>query len=67
MQLFLFLFALQDMKRPTLQNKQLVLLQIAFRARNVLGTFEKRAPGPKEEFLAMRLSKLVLFLANFPL
>ena len=32
------------MKRPALQNKQVVLLRMAFRARNVLGTFEKRAP-----------------------
>ena len=34
------------MKRPDLQNKQVVVLRIAFRARKVLGTFEKRAPGP---------------------
>ena len=33
------------MKRPALQNKQVVLLRMAFRARKVLGTFEKRAPG----------------------
>ena len=32
------------MKRPALQNKQDVLLRMAFRARKVLGTFEKRAP-----------------------
>ena len=32
------------MKRPGLQNKQVVLLRMAFRARKVLGTFEKRAP-----------------------
>ena len=35
------------MKRPALQNKQVVLLRMAFRARKVLGTFEKRAPGPR--------------------
>ena len=46
MQLLLFLFPLQNMKRPALQNKQDVLLRMAFRARKVLGTFEKRAPGP---------------------
>ena len=33
------------MKRPALKNKQVVLLRIAFRARKVLGTFEKRAPA----------------------
>ena len=33
------------MKRPALQNKQVVVLRMAFRARKVLGTFEKRAPG----------------------
>ena len=36
---------LQHMKRPALQNKQFVVLRLAFRARKVLGTFEKRAPG----------------------
>ena len=45
LQLFLFLFPLQHMKRPALQNTQVVLLRLAFRARKVLGTFEKRAPG----------------------
>ena len=33
------------MKRPALQNKQVGVLRKAFRARKVLGTFEKRAPG----------------------
>ena len=42
---FLFLFPLQLMKRPALQNKQVVVFQMAFRAQKVLGTFEKRAPG----------------------
>ena len=46
LQLFLFLFTLQRMKRSALQNKQVVLLRMAFRARKVLGAFEKRAPGP---------------------
>ena len=32
------------MKRPALQKKQVVILRMAFRARKVLGTFEKRAP-----------------------
>ena len=47
MQLFLFLFPLQHIKRPALQNKQVAVLRMAFRARKVLGTFEKRAPAPK--------------------
>ena len=32
------------MKRPALQNKQVALLRMAFPARKVFGTFEKRAP-----------------------
>ena len=43
------LFLLQYMKRPASQNKQVVLLQMAFRARKVLGTFEKRAPVNRSE------------------
>ena len=34
------------MKRPALHNRQVVVLQMAFRARKVFGTFEKRAPEP---------------------
>ena len=33
------------MKRLALQNKQVEALRMAFRARKVFGTFEKRAPG----------------------
>ena len=33
------------MKRPALQNKQVVVFRMVFRARKVLGTFEKGAPG----------------------
>ena len=40
MQVFLFLFPIQHIKRPALQNKQVVVLRMAFRARKVLGTFE---------------------------
>ena len=47
LQLFLFLFPLQHMKRPALQNKQVVLLRMAFRDRKVLGTFEKQGHGPR--------------------
>jgi len=36
------------MKRPALQNKQVAVLRMAFRARKVLGTFEKRAPAPNK-------------------
>ena len=43
--LSLFLFPLQHFKRSALQNKQVMILRMAFRARKVLGTFEKRAPG----------------------
>ena len=35
------------MKRPAVQNKQVVVVRMAFQARKVLGTFEKRAPGQK--------------------
>ena len=48
LQLFLLLFPLQHMKRPALQNKQVVLLRMAFRDRKVLGTFEKQGPGVLE-------------------
>ena len=44
LQIFLFLFPLQHMKRPALQNKQAGVLRIALRARKAFGTFEKRAP-----------------------
>ena len=33
------------MKRPALHNKRVGLLPMAFRARKVFGTFEKRDPG----------------------
>ena len=33
------------MKRSALQNKQVVVLRMGFRARKVFGTFEKQAPG----------------------
>ena len=39
-----FLFPLQHIKRSALQNKQVVILRMAFRARKVLGTLEKGAP-----------------------
>ena len=33
------------MKRPALQNKQVGVLRMAFRARKVFGTFQKQAPA----------------------
>ena len=46
--IFIFI-PLQHMKRPALQNKQVVILRMAFRARKVLGTFDKRALGHTKE------------------
>ena len=34
------------MKRPALQNKRIGVSRMAFQARKVFETFEKRAPGP---------------------
>ena len=45
--LFKFVFPFQDMKRPALQNKRVAVLQMAFRARKVLGIFDKRGPAHK--------------------
>ena len=62
LQLFLFLFPLQHMKRQALQNKQVIVLRLAFRARKVLGTFEKRAPGNSTSELI--LTKRILSTPN---
>ena len=59
MQLFLFLFPLQHIKRPALQNKQAGVLRMAFRARKAFGTFGKRAPGLQRSKRAPR--NLTLF------
>ena len=71
MQLFLFLFPFQHMKRPALQNKLVGVLRMAFRARKVFGTFEKRAPVLVKifviyAFLTRRHSKYKHFMQNFP-
>ena len=62
LQLFLFVFPLQHMKRPALHNKQVGVLRMALRARKVFGTFEKRAPGFKSRssltFFALFLTVL---------
>ena len=55
MNLLLISIPLTHMKRPplqnkrvgALQNKRVGVLQMAFRVRNVFGTFEKRTPGYK--------------------
>ena len=57
LQLFLFLFPLQRIKRPALQNKQVVVLRMAFRARKVLGTFEKRPPGLKKSGARIKINR----------
>ena len=51
------------MKRPALQNKQVVVLRMAFRARKVLGTFEKREKiGDSIVYLPVQVIVLVLFI-----
>ena len=68
MPLFLFLSPLQHVKRSALQNKQVVILRMAFRARKVLGTFEKQASGacfskvPK--FFGRILGDIILFVSS---
>ena len=42
------------MKRTALKNKQVRVLRMAFRALEVFGTFEKRAPGPLLRYLNFR-------------
>jgi len=49
-------------KRPALQNKQVGVLRMAFRARKDSGTFEKRAPGP---IRSPSLQKLWVVLNKF--
>ena len=54
------------MKRPALQNEQFVVLRMAFRARKVFGTFEKRAPGRlREESQGLLLSFLTFLRPIF--
>jgi len=53
-------------ERPALQNKQVVLLRMA---RKVLGTFEKRAPGPwrlavQKRSLQLSLHAKLRFVSN---
>ena len=50
-QSFFFYLPWKHVKRSAFQNKRLAVSQIAFRARKVFGTFEKRAPGaPNKPF-----------------
>ena len=60
MHLYLFLFPLQHMKRPALQNKQVTVLRMVFRVRKVLGTFEKRAQGRIHELETQEISQKTL-------
>ena len=53
------------MQRPALQNKQVVVLRMAFRAQKVLGIFEKRAPGLFWGLLAGKQTYSVIFLLEF--
>ena len=45
-----------------LQNKQVVVLRMAFRARKVLGTFEKRLPGLEQAFSSFDSSYMLVFV-----
>mgnify|MGYP007094278915 CR=1 FL=1 len=45
------------MKRPALQDKQVGVLRMAFRARKVIETFEKRAPVSLFEYQAIKEAK----------
>ena len=40
-----FLLSLQHVKRPALQNKRVGVLEMAFRAGKVFGSFDKHTPG----------------------
>ena len=74
LQLFSFLFPLQHVKRPALQNKRVGVLRMAFRARKVFGSFEKRKPGLQEilkqffgvltSFLRIELNECLRFEFN---
>ena len=48
-QSFFFLLLRKHVERPAFKNKRLAVSQMAFRARNIFGTFEKQAPGPEEQ------------------
>ena len=47
------------MKRSALQNKQVAVLRMAFQARKVFGTLEKRAPGHLREWALISDHKLL--------
>ena len=49
-----FSFPLQHIKNPALQKNRVRVLQMDFRVRKVLGTFEKRAPGRGAGLLTVR-------------
>ena len=49
------------MDRPALQIKQVGVSRMAFRARKVFGTFEKRAPGHSSDFSVLKFVKYFCF------
>ena len=57
---FYLLFPLQLIKRPALQNKRVGVLRMAFRARKVFGSFEKRTPEKQVLFNARLKSRFYL-------
>ena len=52
------------MKRPALQNKQVGALRMAFRARKVFRTFEKRALADDQLHLFMVIPSAALVLSQ---
>ena len=60
--LFEFLFPLQHMERPALQNERVGVIRMAFRAQRVFGTFEKRTPDSVMKQLVLHFS--LTFEAN---
>ena len=66
LQLLYFLFPLQHMKRPALQNVWVAVLPVAFRARKVCGAFEKWVPDLQLHFnFPARFFQFPPFLQGF--
>ena len=63
-----FFLYYKHVKRSAFQNKRIAVWQLAFRARKVLGTFEKRAPGirlwPKNLYWAEARHETPACIAN---
>ena len=47
------------MKRSVLQNERVVVSRMAFRARKVFGTFEKRASDTKKNFVLQYIKSTI--------